>query len=186
VRAPLEARLYPSDRGALRFALGESSYVAVFELAPGRGARLVYPADDAAPERALAPGWHTAPAPERDALAAEPAARLDVPGDTRYLYMIAARRPLGLAPGRRTPDAIARSVGLLAFRSADPGALAGALAQRAVALPGAGDWVDTPLIAVTPGESDPLARAADATVRCPDGLVYRVPADASRPFECPR
>src|SRR5215217_7909749 len=62
-RTVLEARLFPPDRGAMRFALAESSYVAVFELAPGRGVRLVYPADDASPERPLEPGWHAPPLP---------------------------------------------------------------------------------------------------------------------------
>jgi hypothetical protein len=222
-RVPLEARLYPSDAGTLRFALAESSYVALFELAPGRGVRLLYPADDAtpeqrldagwqvvsvpaadalehepgvrllypaddaAPERALAPGWHTPPLPADDPLASEPAARLDAPaGGVRYLYLVAARRPLGITPGRRSPRAIAASIGLLAYRAADPAAQAAAVAQYVVALGPSGDWADSPLVASGAGTADPIARSTDVSVRCPGGRVYRVPAGGTQPFECPR
>jgi hypothetical protein len=187
-RTVLEApRLYTPDRGVARFALAESSYVAVFELAPGRGVRLVYPADDASPERALEPGWHTPALPAGDPFAGQPGNRLDAPAGVRYFYLLAARHPLGLAPGRRSPAAIAASVGLLAFRAADPAEQAGALARHAVTLGREGDWADSPVVAWAPDFTDPAGRTTDgADVRCPDGRVYRVPARTSQPFECPR
>src|SRR5512132_3188344 len=58
---PLEARLYSAVDQTVRFALNRPAYVAVFELVPGQGVSLVYPAsfDDAA-SKPTAAGFNVA------------------------------------------------------------------------------------------------------------------------------
>ena len=110
----------------------DSAYVAVFELRPGEGARLLSPPAVAAARR-LTPGpaaFGLAAAWAREAYAPAPGSGTTVASDApRYVYLLASRRPLSRAAAAGTPDALLRAVGRIAYYGTDPAALATVLRQ---------------------------------------------------------
>ena len=179
--AGLQARLWAPELGRMRFALSDRAYVAVFELQPGRGVRLVFP-DDWAAERPLAPGFHEPLRPAGgDAVAAQ-ATRAE--GPVRYLYLVASDAPLGLAPAKRAVGALQRLMGPMAFQSQSTWEITNALKTRVLTLGAPGTW-DEEIVAWRPGIDDVAnTNRGVASVRCGNGVLYAV--EAGERFECPR
>ena len=179
----LRAAMYLPMQQRMRFALNDAAYVAVFEIQPGRGVRVVFP-DDWAAERQLAAGYHEPPLPTGgDALAAMPGPAV---AGTRFLYMVASDTPLGLAPEKRRVEALQALMGAMAFRSQSTWEVTDALRRRVLTLGGPGTWSES-LVAYRPGVDDVAgagSAAGVATVRCGNGVEYTV--RAGERFECPR
>ena len=173
----LQSALYVPQQGRMRFALSAPAYVAMFEIQPGRGVRVVFP-DDWAAERQLATGFHEPALPSGgDALGG-----LSSPGTTRWLYLVASDRPLGLVPERRSVGALQALIGANTFQSASTFDVTSALKQRVLA---PGGRLTEALVSYRPGIDDVgSAGAGVASVRCPNGVVYSV--SAGERFECPR
>ena len=183
--SPPDVRLLRPDRGELRFSIDEPLYVALFEMQPGRGVRLIYPADDAQPERKLAAGWQTVAVPTVDVLASEPGTRLGQgPLSPRVVYVVASRRPLGIAPGRRSPGALATSMGLGDFRSENAGAQARGVIAHYLDLRGTTYWTSVALTTTKAGLAGLPGGVDDDRVLCPDGRAYAVARGA--PLVCPQ
>lgn len=181
---PLDVELYTPHAGRLRFALGDSAYVVVFELQPGRGARVLYPAADA-PESRLGPGWHQPAWPATDPLAGRRGAFPEPRTRARALYLVASRAPLGLPPARRTPAALEAATGPFVFQGTELSRLASALVRGVLTVPrDAAAWVDA-MAYYEPGVADPLSAGTRPVVRCPDGREYVLRSSDAQPFVCP-
>jgi hypothetical protein len=178
--AGLQAQLFVPHNQLMRFGLNDRAYVAVFEIQPGRGVRVVFPNDYHA-EQPIAPGWHQPPLPTgADALAG-----LGAPAERgpRWLYLVASDAPLGLVPGRRSVAALQALVGPNTFIASSPYEVASALRQRVLTLGRELPWTDA-LVAYQPGVQDPLSAGTAPTVLCPNGIRYALGAGEN--FVCPR
>ena len=170
INAPLQQRL--------RFALNDGAYVAVFEIQPGRGARLIFP-NDYLPERMLPSGWHEPPLPT----GADALERGGVPPERgpRYLYLVASMEPLGLLPQHRTVQALEALVGGATFRSTTTYDVTTAIRERVLRLGHPFTWAEA-MVPWRPGAPEPVI--GTATVRCGNGATYSVAPGTV--FECPR
>jgi hypothetical protein len=113
---PLAARLLPPDHRTLNFILSEPAYVTIFEIVPGRGVSVVYPAPfDVGASRALGAGSHAVFAVPYNVgrwfYSDTPVA----PSSPTFLYMIASREPLRIDEVLRNPAALRRTVGFVSF-----------------------------------------------------------------------
>ena len=113
---PLAARLLPPFHRNLNFVLSEPAYVTIFEIVPGRGVSVVYPAPfDVGADEPLGPGSHS--------VFAVPVnvgrwfySNMPVAGPSpTYLYMIASREPLAIGEVLENPAELRRMVGFVNF-----------------------------------------------------------------------
>jgi hypothetical protein len=137
----------PAPSASVTVALYEPAYVALVEILPEVGARMLWPTAQSGPERPLEEGTARIPIPpgfERDPYA--PKRPLPDEPTARWVYLVASREPLGLVPGRRSAEAIANAVGRMTFFGSSPLDLAAAI--QVAMTPGAttADW-----LAYTPG-----------------------------------
>ena len=178
--ARLESAGGAVDGSAVGILVYDTAYIAVFEMLPGFGARLLWPTPPDGPERPLAPGLTRIPVPSPwvgDPYA--PKQRLPEP-QGRVVYLLAGRKPLGLEPSRRSAEALATAVGRLAFYGADPVELVNRL-QQALRL--RVEMADR--LTYVPGAAltvAPLGRTL--TVRCGDGRSYEIARNEAE-FRCP-
>ena len=172
----------PVAGGAVRFSLARAAYVAVFDVAPGEGVRLLYPA--AAPQAALPldGGVHTRAA-RRGARHARLVGLTSAALQPRYLYLVASDRPLALEEPLRWSGGELTSPLTLAGRRFSP--RSASLDETLEALYDAvvveGGDVDTDVLEYYP---DVRLRRGDRTLalsafRCYDGrVVYATPGGA--------
>ena len=178
--ARLESAGGAVDGSAVGIILYDTAYIAVFEILPGFGARLLWPTPSDGSERPLAPGHTRVPVPSPwigDPYA--PKQRLPEP-QGRVVYLLAGRKPLGLRPSGRSAEALATAVGRLAFYSADPVELVNRL-QQALRL--RVEMADR--LTYVPGGARtvaPLGRTL--TLRCADGRSYEIARNEVE-FRCP-
>ena len=170
----LQSRLFAPMQGRIRFVVSQPAYVAMFEIQPGRGVRVIFP-DDWAAERQLATGFHEPPLPTGgDALGGQ------YPS-TRWLYLVTSDRPLGLLPQKRSVNALESLMGAPAFRSTSTYDVTTAIRQKVLSLGGA--WTEA-MVGYRPGMDQMVSAGGGvATVRCSNGVVYSV--RAGERFECP-
>lgn len=176
----LQAVLQAPYQQRFRFALNDGAYVAVFEIQPGRGARLIFP-NDYNPEQLLPSGWHEPPLPT----GADALARGGVPPERgpRYLYLVASAQPMGLVPARRSVQALEAIIGGATFRSTTTYDVTTAIRERVLALGHPFTWADA-IVAWQPGSETPTMGPMGASVKCPNGITYGVAPGTV--FECPR
>ena len=173
---PLVARLLPPTGRTLWLQLSEPAYVTVFEIVPGRGTSIVYPAAyDAAATKPLSAGSHFVNAVPvnvgRWFYENVPAAQ---PGPT-YLYLVASRKPLRTAEVLREPARLRRVVGFASFSRADGMRMMDVLDERFVPAHLSDDDWTSDWLAIWPDplrESRRMESAALHVVQCGDGHVY--------------
>jgi hypothetical protein len=186
--APLSARLYEGLGGRLEVGLSAPAHVAVFEVVPGRGVGLYYPAYSA--ERGFfETGWtplYTSGLrrydwyDDRIALSA---GRYQGP---RYFLLVASRQPLHLRPLQGSAGGMRRLLGHSTFTSVDARRVMNEVVDAVLPYQADADW-DTDLLVVWP--LAPAYRSGFASnyvaVRCRDGRVETVPVELVR-FACAR
>ncbi|MEW5931537.1 MAG: hypothetical protein AB1941_29060 [Gemmatimonadota bacterium] len=176
---PLRARIV-NGSGQLMVSVNRPAHVAIFEIIPGRGVGLLYPAYRG--ERnylygglnsiflSQSRGYYSyfQPAPLF--------ARASREGP-RYLYMIASDAPLRLGSYLGAPGALRRELGLTRFASHSPYALADDLADLVLPYGVAGDWTDD-MFAVWPDRTYGGDYQAEQWIRvqCADGRIIQGPA----------
>lgn len=179
----LQALFYTPDRGRMRLSLNSPAYVTIFELQPGKGVRVLFPAEGM-PEQQLPAGWATPPLPTGPDPFAGVQSMDPRANGVRYLYMVASDLPMNFGPQRRTTSALYALLGPEAFRSSGTAQVTSGIRQRVLTLPSNGyRWTDQ-LISWVPGQQDPLGSNQASQVRCSNGLVYSVAP--GQYFECPR
>lgn len=160
---PLAARLLPPWHQMLRFVLSAPAYVTVFEIVPGHGVSIVYPAPFQAGEKqaVLGPGSHTVHAvPYNVGRWFYSDTPLATSGPT-YLYMIASREPLEIDQVLKNPASLRRVVGFAKFMQSNEQRTMDALDERFV-----------------PRHLDDDAWASDWIALWPDPALDDSPVDA--------
>ena len=191
--SPLRARIV-NGGGRLMVNTNRPAHVAIFEIHPGRGVGLLYPAYRG--ERNYLSGGlnnifltqsrnyysHFQPAPF---FASE---SRDTP---RYLYMIASDAPLRLGSFLGSPGALRRELGTSRYAGMNPYGLMEDLAGLVLPYGEAGDWTED-VYAVWPERSYGGDYQAQQFIQvaCPDGRVIQGPAyyvygACARPDEVP-
>ncbi len=115
---PLDARLYAPAGGRLQFAVSRAAYVAIFEVAPGRGVSLTYPAGVGDTQRRFISGSHSVHAP--GFLPGRSLYRSIEWGgyyEPSYLVLIASERPLRVHRMLRNGSALLTEIGFATFHS---------------------------------------------------------------------
>lgn len=177
---PLRARII-NGAGQLMVNTNRPAHVAIFEIVPGQGAGLLYPAYRGE-SNYLSGGMsniflsqsrsyysYFQPAPYTSSR---------VGNGPRYLYMIASDAPLRLGNFLSAPGALRRSLGLARFASGNAYSLMDDLADLVLPYGAAGDWTDDVFV-VWPDRSYDTGRysARDwIRVQCSDGRVIQGPA----------
>jgi hypothetical protein len=156
------------------------AHVAIFEIYPGRGVGLLYPAYRGE-RNFLYSGLNSIfLTRSRDYYSYFQPAPFFASGSRdspRYLYMIASDAPLRLGSFLGSPGALRRELGLSRFASGSPYGLMDDLAELVLPYGEAGDWTDD-VYAVWPDRSyggDYEARQF-IRVQCADGRVIQGPA----------
>jgi hypothetical protein len=182
---PLEARLYAPLGGVVHFAVSKPAYVAVFEVAPGGGMRMLFPSSTYQSQRRIAGGYSFAPSrfgSNRDYLThASGWSRSIWP---TYLVLIASERPLRVERMVNAPWALRSELGFATYYSASGGVhTIERLAERIVPEAYTSDWAyDTYIVWPTLEVEAPRALpvvCADGSVRMVRGT--RVPLDCLQP-----
>jgi hypothetical protein len=176
---PLRARIV-NGSGQLMVSTSRPAHVAIFEIIPGRGVGLLYPAyrgernylysglNSIFLTRTRSYYSYFQPAPLF--------ARASREGP-RYLYMIASDAPLRLGSYLGAPGALRRELGTTRFASHSPYALMDDLADLVLPYGAAGDWTDD-VYAVWPDRTYGGDYRAEQWIRvqCADGRVIQGPA----------
>lgn len=115
---PLDARITSGDPASrqVRFQLSRPAYVAVFEVVPGGGVSVLYPAGADAGRR-LRSGWHSPSVWSRRGGWRYGFWTYNGP---RYLYLVASEHPLRVDRFVRSPGALRHALGPNAFASHNP------------------------------------------------------------------
>jgi hypothetical protein len=173
LEAPVRARLYEDDYG-LRVQLNQPAYIAVFEIAPGLGASLVYPEFQS--ERSyLSSGTSRVWLNRRTR--GSMYYGYDV-GDyatrqPRHFLLIASRRPLYLSQIQDNPGYLRRQLGYTAFTSMNARNTMNQIADMVLPNVADDEW-DSDVVTVWPERYTRLAGYTDdeyIRVRCPDGTL---------------
>jgi len=179
-RAPLAARLLPPDHRTLNFVLSEPAYVTIFEIVPGRGVSVIYPAPfDVGATRSLSTGSHAVFAVPMnvgrwfysDLPMSVAAAR------PTFLYMIASREPLRIDPVLDDPALLRRTVGFATFTHSNEQRVMDALDDSFVPAGLDDDSWTSDWIALwpEPALSRPPVDPRAAVTGCAEGVVVLVP-----------
>ncbi|HET7459154.1 MAG TPA: hypothetical protein VFJ74_16005 [Gemmatimonadaceae bacterium] len=167
---PLQARLYSAFDQTVRFALNRPAYVAVFELVPGQGVSLVYPApfDDAASKPTSA-GFNVA------FLAPVDFGRLfyltSFQGRGRepsYLYLVASEAPLDIERILRDPGALRARLGVAAFSSSFGPKLMDLVDRTVVPEQADDSWTSDYVVLWPDDDSQPPVSVPRFLVQCSD------------------
>ena len=171
---PLEARILPF--GGLSFVINRPAHVAIFEIVPGRGVSLLYPAYEH--ENALIrSGYHN------------PVGTLSrttgrwfyssVGWSTgwegpRYLYLVASARPLRIDNLMHSPSAVRSFLGLTAFTSHNAFATMESLTWEVLPFQSDADWA-TDVYVQWPAAPRSSYLAQRVRIQCADGRILLVP-----------
>jgi hypothetical protein len=156
------------------------AHVAIFEIYPGRGVGLLYPAYRGE-RNFLSSGLNsiflTQSRHYYSYFQPTPLFSSASRGSPRYLYMIASDAPLRLGSFLGSPGALRRELGLTRYASSNPYALMEDLAGLVLPYGEAGDWTDD-VYAVWPDRSYGGDYEAQQFIRvqCADGRVLTGPA----------
>lgn len=176
---PLRARIV-NGSGQLMVSTSRPAHVAIFEIIPGRGVGLLYPAYRG--ERnylysGLNSIFLTQSRSYYSYFQPAPLFTSASRGSPRYLYMIASDAPLRLGSYLGSPGALRRELGLTRFASSSPYGLADVLADLVLPYGAAGDWTDD-MFVVWPEQSYGSDYRAEQWIRveCADGRIIQGPA----------
>lgn len=176
---PLRARIV-NGSGQLMVSTSRPAHVAIFEIIPGRGVGLLYPAYRG--ERNYLYGglnsiFLTRSRSYYSYFQPAPLFTTASRGSPRYLYMIASDAPLRLGSYLGAPGALRRELGLTRFASSSPYGLADDLADLVLPYGAAGDWTDD-MFVVWPEQSYGSEYPAEQWIRvqCEDGRIIQGPA----------
>lgn len=173
---PLRARIV-NGNGHLMVNTSRPAHVAIFEIVPGQGVGLLYPAYRGE-SNYLSAGLNTIFLSRSRSYYTyfQPSAGFRGP---RYLYMIASDAPLRLSTltGPGAGGALRRSLGMARFASSNPYSLMEDLSDMILSFGAPGDWTEDVYVIWpehTYGTGD--YRAADwVRVQCGDGRVIEGP-----------
>jgi hypothetical protein len=139
----LRADLFEPEAGSLRYSLSRPAYVAVFEVEPFRGVRMLSPATKSG-------GWHHAGLTvERVAPALVGAQTYyrdegTSPGNRsgpHYFFLVASVHPLQTARYVRSPGALFEAMGADAYAGRDPHVAMESIVSDVLQLPEDDSWV---------------------------------------------
>lgn len=176
---PLRARIV-NGGGQLMVNTSRPAHVAIFEIYPGRGVGLLYPAYRGE-RNFLSSGLNsiflTRSRSYYSYFQPTPLFTSASRDSPRYLYMIASDAPLRLGSFLGSPGALRRELGLSRFASGNPYGLMEDLAGLVLPYGEAGDWTDD-VYAVWPDRSYGGDYQAQQFIRvqCADGRVITGPA----------
>lgn len=171
---PLRVFLLPPSletNAPIRFVLNQPAYVAVFDVYPGSGVRLLYP--EGTREEVQYAGLHQ-PSLITARVDADVLRAIFGPdqGGPHYLYIVASREPLGIGEYVHRPLRLVRSVGMRDYFSLDAYNVMDGLLSRVVSVGAPRDWdADVYLLwgARRPWEENSM------TIACQDGRTIVVP-----------
>lgn len=172
---PLRARLLNSG-GRLMVQTSRPAYVAIFEIVPGRGVGLLYPAyygEDNFLPGGLNSIWISRSRRYYDYFTAY----VGRDPSPRYLYMIASDAPLKLSQFIDSPGALRRTLGPRMYASFSPYSLMDELSSMVLPYGASGEWADD-VLTIFPDRSygtETYAASEWVRVRCPDGRVIEGP-----------
>jgi hypothetical protein len=173
---PLEARILNAD-GRINIWTSRPAYVAVFEIVPGQGVGLLYPAYSE--ERSYVHGgmqslWITGSRSYYSYFLASQGASRDMP---RYLYLIASETPLRLSRFVRSPGALRNSLGFNRFAAFNPYSVMEDLDALVVPTAANTQWTSD-VFAIWPEQryEGGLADFDWIRVRCQDGRIIEGPS----------
>lgn len=172
---PLRARIVNAG-GQLLVNTSRPAHVAIFEIVPGRGVGLLYPAFRG--ENNYLPAGLNSVFLSRSRLYYtyfQPSPGRSGP---RYLYMIASDAPLRLSGLVSAPGALRRDLGMARFAAYSPYGLMEDLADMVLAYGAAGDWTEDVYAVWDNRVYDTESYAASQWVRvqCADGRIIEGPA----------
>ncbi len=176
---PLRARIV-NGGGRLMVNTNRPAHVAIFEIYPGRGVGLLYPAYRGE-RNYLSSGLNSIFLTQSRSYYSyfEPAPFFTSTsrGGARYLYMIASDAPLRLGSFLGAPGALRRSLGMSRYASGNPYGLMENLAELVLPYGEAGDWSDDVYV-VHPERSYGGDYEAMQWIRvqCQDGRIIQGPA----------
>lgn len=178
--APLDARLYGGGR-QLRVDVNQPAYVAIFEMAPGRGVGLVYPQGTFEDNRLITRSeWVStftrSAGGNRWFSSAGMSFYQDFAGPARFYLLIASKRPLNTAQFLHKPLTLRHALGIHASTTSEMEVL-DALVSHVVPSQPDEDWT-TDVLAVWPDANYGGGyQRSVVRVLCPDGTVVLVPRE---------
>lgn len=176
--APLRARIVNAG-GRLLVNTSRPAHVAIFEIVPGRGVGLLYPAYRGE-NNYLAGGLNNVFMSRSRLYYSyfQPAPFASRAGGPRYLYMIASDAPLRLSGLVSAPGALRRDLGMARFAANSPYGLMEDLADLVLPYGAAGDWAEDVYVVWDDRVSDTGGHPARQWIRvqCADGRVLEGPA----------
>ena len=181
---PLEITIGHPVRGRLLVQTNRPAYVALFEVVPEVGIRLVHPSSSRE-SRFVLSGLSSVPiwwSPTRPGASR---ARTVASSSTRYIYAVASDEPLRLPPAAFQAGYFRRTLGSRVFHSASPYTTMRALSRQVLPHVADEEWAEDVFIMEMEAtrESRPVRVAR---VYCPDGTIYEVPAAMADRVLCPR
>ncbi|HEX2187380.1 MAG TPA: hypothetical protein VHG51_00720, partial [Longimicrobiaceae bacterium] len=175
--APLRARIV-SANGRLLVNTSRPAHVAIFEIIPGRGVGLLYPAYRGE-NNYFSGGLNTVHLTQSRLYYTyfQPAPFSRV-GGPRYLYMIASDSPLRLSGLVSSPGALRRNLGLARFAGTQPYGLMEELADLVLSYGAPGDWAEDVYTIWDDRGYDTGGYVARDWIRiqCADGRILEGPA----------
>lgn len=167
---PLDALITSGDPGSrrIRFHLSRPAYAAVFEVVPGGGVSVLYPARRDAGRR-LRSGWHS---PSVWGTRRGWRHGFSGHGGPRYLYLVASEHPLRVDRFVRSPGVLRHALGPNAFAGHNPRRTMAMLDHLVLGAGTDHEWTSDVYV------EWPEERRRDAlvTYRCPNGRVIHVPS----------
>ncbi|HEV2148657.1 MAG TPA: hypothetical protein VGR37_14735, partial [Longimicrobiaceae bacterium] len=173
---PLRARIVDVS-GRLLVDVSRPAHVAIFEIVPGQGVGLLYPAYSGE-RNYLYGGMNSVFVSRSRQYYSYFSPSPYTSREPRYLYMVASDAPLRLSGLMDAPGALRRHMGLASFASMNPYSLMDDLASLVLPYGARGDWTDDVYV-IWPNRSYDTGnyRAEQwVRVRCDDGRVVEGPA----------
>ncbi|MBV9773834.1 MAG: hypothetical protein JO040_07785 [Gemmatimonadetes bacterium] len=172
---PLRARILNTG-GRLMVQTSRPAYVAIFEIVPGRGAGLLYPAYYGE-DNFLPGGLNSIWISRSRRYYSDFLSYVGREQSPRYLYLVASDAPLKLSQFIDSPSALRRALGQQRFASFSPYALMDQLSGMILPYGAGGDWADD-VLTIYPDRSydtDAFAASQWVRVQCDDGRVIEGP-----------
>lgn len=178
----LGARILEPGHGIVRFALTEPAYVAIFEVVPGSGSTLIFPANHADSRRMFRAGVHSGlVSPFIDGrhaytnLAYTNLAYTNLSfrrsNEPTYLFLIASDSPLAIAPYIGSVSTLRSAMGYSTFTSINSSAAFSAIQSLVIRNPETTEWT-TDVYTIWPIQHGGLAYRRAIT--CTDGRTIIV------------
>lgn len=176
---PLEVNVVRPDDGRVLIQTSRPAYVAVFEIVPGRGVSLVYPAPYR-PRDMMLTGltWVNV-----DWTMRYDYARRFASSETRYIYAVASDTPLRITDGDYDREYLQRELGG-AYWSSTPNATARAISREFVR-PEPDEWWGEDLYSMPLTSPRVTVSIRLARVFCPGGVYFDVRDDLADHIWCP-